>query len=260
MPAFNLHPEPAPPSSGEQPEAGRPKTLWRRLRLWIGIPTVFTVAVIVGLNVMFPTYTTRENVETVAGYTVSVVSRIRSCVYWDVLRDVYGFYIYRGFTSVDIKLKERTLRFTIPEELRLFAVNIAEDQCFLIFRTEYDPGRGFCVYSASLENGKSTNQQERQVKPPVEFFPAQGGDFKLISITALPPLIAYRNLLSDGHAKEYTLPIEFLNSKTFLETDTAGLWGQIETDRMDRSWAIDEDAVNRFKQKFLAVRHRSQSR
>lgn len=249
LPAFNLHPDAEPPNSAERSGAAPSRTRWRRLQLWLGIPAFLIILAIFCLNQMFPKHTVKADVRTVDGEIVSVIYQNREHFYWYIGHSI-GISVYSGHTRVAVRTRGKKLRFGIPDDFSLFAVNLSEGRCFLIFKDESARGGGFRVYSAPLERDKSIAEPAGKIKLFEEPVPIEGGVFAPINIMALPTRIAYRNFLENEHPKESALSEEFLSSERFSKTDTAELWSDVE----DGAGPLNQAAVERFKQKFLAAR------
>lgn len=182
-----------------------------------------------GFNCLWPsTYSEKRDIQAFDGEPISVCYICREDVSWGVIPGAFSFKLYPGYTQVDVKVRGKNLRCSIRDYVFLFAANVYDGQCVLMF---LDKGRGFHLYSVPLD----------------------GGQFTEVSLNKMPTIIAYANFGGVYGAEEYTVSDKLLNGEEFYKTSTANLWHQIATGRI-LHYPMDMAALERFKQQFQAAR------
>lgn len=154
---------------------------------------------------------------------ITVKTQVKEAKFLDLIPHALWFYVRKGFTSVDLKTSDKSYHFQLGEELSLFGVHRIGSKFYLVFRAEYEPGRGFLAYQ---NNGK--------------------GGFDNIPITTLPAAAATPNCGSFKRERELLRTAHEMDE--IVGTETFSLWSQMATGKSSLSWSLDKNGAQKIWQ------------
>lgn len=154
---------------------------------------------------------------------MTVKVKVKESKFLDLIPHALGFYVRKGSTTVDLKADRQSYHFKLGEDLSLFGVHRVGSKLYLVFRAEYEPGRGYLAYQANEKGG-----------------------FDAIAITALPAAAATPNCGSFKKERELLRAAHSIDE--LLDTSTIRLWSQMATGKSSLSWGLNKAAAQKIWQ------------